>query len=41
VYSPTLVGTRSACILAFVGRYWPKMDEMKEEVLPLPLVPAI
>ena len=41
VYSPTLVGSRSACTLFGVGRYCARIDEMKEEVEPLPLVPAM
>lgn len=41
MYSPTLEGSRSACMLAFDGRYRAKIDEIKEEVLPLPFVPAI
>lgn len=41
MYSPTDEGSRSACMLRFVGRYCAIIEDMKDEVEPLPLVPAI
>ena len=41
VYSPTLDGSLSAGILRSVGRYCARIEEIKQEVEPLPLVPAM